>query len=129
MLSPTDFVTLYPEFANSTTYPTATIQQWLTVAYAQLNGERWAAMLDLGAGLFTAHMVAVSAMNTAAAAKGAVPGQSSGPVASKSVGAVSVSYDTGAALMDKAGHWNLTNYGTRFLQLSRMVGSGPVAVL
>jgi hypothetical protein len=47
-----------------------------------------------------------------------------GMVARKTVDKVSVTYDTASAMEEDAGHWNLTVYGTRFIRLARMVGTG-----
>jgi hypothetical protein len=128
MLTAATFRDLYPEFTDPTVYTDAAITQWLYVASIQLNVTRWAELLDVGTGLFVAHQLALSAPNVASGARGSVPGQSSGPIASKSVGPVSVSYDTGAGMIDGAGNWNLTNYGTRFIQYTRMVGAGALVV-
>jgi hypothetical protein len=47
-----------------------------------------------------------------------------GPVASKSIDKVSVSYDTAAAAMKDAGDFNLTTYGVRYLRIAKMMGAG-----
>ena len=119
------FTTTYPEFGNATKYPDAVIARWLDLASIMLNAERWGAALDFGTGLFVAHNLALGAVSTAAAKKGGAPGQQIGPLSSKSVGHVSASYDTGAGIEPGAGHWNLTTYGTRFIQQARYMGAGP----
>ena len=60
----------------------------------------------------------------AAAAKGAPPGVSTGPVSAKGVGPVNVSYDTAAGSEEGGGNYNLTTYGTRYLNLMKMFGRG-----
>jgi hypothetical protein len=115
-----------PEFANETKFPTATVNFWLGVGAKLLNADRWGELLDHGLELFTAHHLVVSARDVAAAAGKGVPGTASGVVSSKSVGNLSMSYDTGAGIEEGAGHWNLSTYGTQFIQLARMVGAGPV---
>jgi hypothetical protein len=47
-----------------------------------------------------------------------------GPIASKSVGGVSISYDVGAVTIENAGHWNGSQYGIQFYQLAMIVGAG-----
>jgi hypothetical protein len=51
-----------------------------------------------------------------------------GVIASKNVGSVSVSYDTNAGIVKDAGHWNLTAFGTRFIWLANMVGTGGIEI-
>jgi len=41
---------------------------------------------------------------------------------------ISVSYDVGAVTIEGAGQWNLTTYGTQFLELANLVGMGPIQV-
>jgi len=118
----------YPEFASTSDYPNSQLEYWISIAYLLLDAARWGKLLDLGAALFVAHNIILEARNQAAAASGGVPGQSTGPVSSKSVDKVSVSYDTGSAIEPNAGHWNLTNYGTRFARLVKMFGAGPVQI-
>jgi hypothetical protein len=118
----------YPEFGSGGTYQTSQIEFWFRLAYSLLNANRWGAQLDFGAELFVAHNIALEAGAIAAAAGGAAPGTQVGPVSSKSVDKVSVSYDTGNGIELGAGHWNTTTYGTRFIRLVRMFGAGPVQI-
>lgn len=118
----------YPEFVSTTTYPNSQLEYWLKFAYLMLNADRWGEMLDLGAALFVAHHVTIEARNQATAANGDIPGEQTGPLSSKSVDKVSISYDTGSGIEPGAGHWNLTVYGTRFIRLMRMFGAGPIQI-
>lgn len=129
-VTPASFRVDFPAFTNATIYPDGSVTFWLGVATKLLSGSvsvgatRWADMLDVGIELFTAHQLALEKQANDTAVKGGTPGISSGPVASKGVGPVSIGYDTTAGLELDAGHWNLTVYGTRFINLARMVGSG-----
>jgi hypothetical protein len=67
-------------------------------------------------------------MNQKAAASGGIPGLSRGVINSEAAGAVSVGYDANAGIEPGAGHWNLTNYGTRFIQMLMLIGAGPTQV-
>jgi len=116
----------YPEFASTTVFPDAGVNYWLTVAALLLNVDRWYDALDLGTELFIAHHLVLEAQAAKTAAVGGVPGVGSGLVASKGVDKVNISYDTTSSIEEGAGHWNLTIYGTRFISLARMFGSGPV---
>jgi len=119
-----DLATFRADFPEFATTPDARVTFWLTLSAKMLNAERWADLLDHGMELFTAHHLAIDNANQRAAAGGGAVGQSSGPVASKAVDKVSVSYDTGAATLEGSGHWNLSSYGTQFYALLRMMGTG-----
>ncbi|AIO25501.1 DUF4054 domain-containing protein [Burkholderia cepacia] len=114
----------FPEFENSTLYPDAVIQIWMTVSVSLVNPERWQELTDIGIGLCTAHHVALSMRDQNAAAVGAVPGQVTGPQSAKSVDKVSASYDTAAVAIKDGGFWNSTMYGIRYLSLAMMMGAG-----
>jgi hypothetical protein len=118
----------YPEFSSSSQYPNSAITYWLNLAYLLLNPSRWGSVLDTGAELFVAHNVAIEARAQAEAANGGIPGGQVGPINSKSVDKVSISYDTSTGIQEGAGHWNLTVYGTRLIKLARMFGAGPIQV-
>ena len=119
----------FPEFADVLAYTDAQINFWLGIGGKLLRPCAWDDLLDHGLELFTAHHLSLARINQKAAAKGGAPGSNSGPQASKSIDKVSVSFDTGAATIEGQGHWNLTTYGTQFIQLSRMVGMGGGAGL
>lgn len=120
------FRTNFPEFADIARYPDGQLNFWATIAEAQVNECRWGTMKPNGVFLYVAHEITLAAQNAKAAAVGGVPGQQSGPVNTKTVGSVSVGYDTTAAVEKDAGWWNLTSYGKQFIRLARMFGAGPV---
>ncbi len=136
MITYAQFVSDFPEFSDSNTFPQSSFNFYANFASLMLT-DRWgppaaagqpSTLYDIGTELFIAHNLALSAMNQKAAAAGGVPGLSTGPVSAKSVGPVSISYATEAGLVEDAGHWNLTTYGVRFIAMSRMVGSAPTYV-
>jgi hypothetical protein len=119
----------FPEFKSPTKYTSEQVTYWLGIADMMLvNPLRWATMRNNGIELFTAHNLVLEYQAQKASASGAVPGIQTGAVSGKTIGPVSVSYDSAAGLELNGGHWNLTNYGTRFLRLARMIGAGPVQV-
>lgn len=122
------FRTDYPEFGDASAFPDAGVTYWLKVAGLLLNPCRWQDMLDVATELFVAHNLALERQAQKSATTGAVPGLSTGPVSSKTVGPVTQAYDTTAGINEDAGHWNLTTYGTRFYQLMQMFGAGPIQV-
>lgn len=123
--APSDFVQAFPEFGQAAQYPPGQIAFWLAQAYQQLNSNRFGQQLDLAAMLFTAHNLSLSARAQAAANVGAPPGGVVAPVSSKSVGAVSINYDTDATNAEGAGSWNATQYGQRLYSMMRAFGGGP----
>ncbi|MFG1260034.1 DUF4054 domain-containing protein [Xanthobacter flavus] len=122
----TSFRTDFPEFASTGAYPDAMVSFWLGLAGKLLDPTRWGDLLDFGTELFIAHNLALAARDQKAATAGGIPGSGGGLVVSKAVDKVSVSYDTALAGVEGAGNWNLTTYGTRYIQLARMVGAGGV---
>lgn len=128
-VSPASFRADFPEFSSVTTYPDTSIQFWIGVAALRLDPQVWAEMLDFGTELFVAHNVILSARAAAAAAgpgAAAATGQATGPLASKSAGGLSASYDTAAAAVKDAGPFNLTTYGQQFAQLMAAFGAGGI---
>jgi len=115
-----------PEFASTVTYPDAQVNFYLGLGQKLLPADRWDDLLDYGLELFVAHNLVLSAQNVRAATSGGMPGVSIGVTSGKTVDKVSVTYDTQAAMLPDAGHWALTTYGIRFLQLARMVGAGGI---
>lgn len=124
MITAADFVAMYPEFADVTVYPTLRVTAYIGLAYEFLNQCKWRNQLDFGAGLWTAHQLAIGAQRAAAAANGGIPGTTGGVLQSKAVDKVSAGYDTGATTYEGAGFWNLTNYGTQLWDLMLMFGAG-----
>ena len=118
------FRTDFPEFANTTTYPDASLTFYLGLANNLFNLTKWGTMLNYGMELYIAHHIILEQRASAQSALGASPGLGTGAVSSKSVGGVSLSYDVNSSSEKDAGHWNLTVYGTRFYALMNMFGAG-----
>lgn len=127
-ITPAQFRADFPEFTDAVRYPDSLIQMWLTVAASLVNGCRWMELTNIGIELVTAHHVVLAVRDQTSATVGGVPGEMTGPTASKSVDKVSKSYDTGAATLDDAGFWALTAYGIRYLSLARMMGAGGMQI-
>lgn len=125
------FRALFPEFEESEAYPDALLNARIEIANLRINEERWRNLSDYGRALMVAHYTALWKRNqletTRIDAQGnrvitQAPGLNNGTIASKSVGSVSVSYDTHVSLLDDAGFWNLTLYGQEFWQLVTLIG-------
>jgi len=123
MVDAPTFRSIFPEFANTTTYPDASINFWIGLGTTRLDTDIWGDQLDYGMSLFVAHNLAIGQRNVAAANRGLPPGEIAGATQSKSVENVSVSYDTSFVKLDNLGYWGLTSYGLQFLQLAQLIGS------
>jgi hypothetical protein len=119
----------FPEFEDKAAYADVAVGNWLTYGYTLLNAARWQDSLDYGVQLYTAHQLALGRRRYLAAQRGQMPGQMVGPITSKSVGGVSVGYDTPAALMPDAGPFNQTEYGVEYWQLAQWAGAGAVYII
>lgn len=115
----------FPEFTQAL-YPDPMVQFWSDFGEQMVIEKRWGVQKPYGVQLFTAHHLVMAKGNVDASTNGALPGQTTGPTASKAVGSASISYDTNSTLEMGAGHWNMTSYGKMFIRLARMFGSGAV---
>lgn len=105
------------------TIPDATVDVAIGDAVPWFDVCRWGAFYAQGFAAFVAHMLTVDKANAAGGASGAA-----GPVSSKAVGDVSVSYATPTDVTTGDAYYMRTGYGQRYLVLRRMVGTGAVAV-
>ncbi len=120
------FRTSLPEFSDIARYSDAQLTFWATLAEAQVNARRWGAQTQMGVFLYVAHEITLSAQNEKATIVGGVPGNQSGPANSKTIGSVTIAYDTQQTAEKNAGYWNLTVYGKQFIRLARIFGAGGV---
>lgn len=118
------FRTDFPEFADSVRFPDSTITFWSGLGEQLISEDRFGDMRTQAVELFTAHNIVLAAGNVAASTAGGLPGGSGGPVASKAVGSVNVSYDNASVMLPNAGHWNQTTYGRQYIRLARLIGQG-----
>lgn len=116
----------FPEFKSTTIYPDSMVNLWLTYAYILLPARRWCTVLDLGAQLYTAHNLTMQGLSTAEGGNGAPPGMTVGPISSKTVGELTIAYDTAMGAHADDGPFASTRYGTLLLHMARQFGSGPI---
>ncbi len=119
------FVSVFPEFGDATVYTPTAFLFWEAEAERTLNATRFGASLPLAVMLFIAHNLALSAQTAKSVASGGIPGSSLAAISSKSVGSVSVSYDTADSSIDGAGEWNSTGYGQRLYRMLKSFNTGP----
>lgn len=119
------FRSSFPEFADTVKYPDPMVTMWSTLAIAQVNAVLWDTQADLGVMLYTAHEIVLAAQSQAAGVIGGTPG-SQGVINSKTVGSVTVGYDTQQTAEKDAGYWNQTTYGRQFFRLANIFGAGCI---
>lgn len=120
------FRTVFPEFADTTKYPDQQISFWATLATQQVRECIWKKSWFTGVSLYVAHEITVAAQNAKIAAVGGVPGTSGGIANTKTVGSVTVGYDTNTSTEEGAGYWNRTTYGMQFFRLAQIFGAGAI---
>lgn len=120
------FRTAFPEFADTTVYPTTQITFWAALAEKLVRPCIWGNVAAQGVQLYVAHEITLAAQNAKASQVGGAPGISGGIANTKTVGSVTVGYDTQSTAEKDAGYWNLTNYGKQFIRLARIFGAGAV---
>jgi len=120
------FRTSFPEFSSAIVYPDPMITMWAGLAERQVRSCVWKDSVTLGQSLYVAHELTIQAQSIKAASVGGVPGTSGGIANSKTVGSVSVGYDTTSTAEKDAGWWNQTTYGKQFIRLARIFGAGCV---
>lgn len=115
-----DFEAAFPEFKDTGKFPDASVNLWLDDGEAILSEATFGTRRKLAIMLYAAHNLMLGQVT----ASGSV-GVSLAPTASKSVGPVSKSYDTGLTSYQNAGVWNATPYGQRFWAMIRGLTAGP----
>lgn len=120
------FRTAFPEFADTTVYPSPQILFWATFAEKLVRECVWGTCWTAGVNLYVAHELTLAAQNAKVAANGGAPGTFGGVPNNKTVGIVSVGYDSTSTAEKDAGYWNLTNYGKQFIRLARIFGAGAI---
>lgn len=115
-----------PEFADTVAYPDQMVEFWSGIAQAQVNACAWKNQWLTGVYLYTAHELVLAQQNAKTAAAGGAPGTFGGVANNKTVGSVTVGYDSQSTSEKDAGYWNLTNYGRQFYRLMRLAGMQAV---
>lgn len=118
----------FPEFADEVAYPNQLINLWVNLASAMVNQNVWKTQWTVGVSLYVAHELVMSAQNSKTAKAGGPPGVTGGIANTKTVGSVTVGYDTTSTAEKDGGYWNLSNYGKQFLRLARIFGAGVVQI-
>lgn len=120
------FRAAFPEFADTTVYPTTQITFWAGLAEKLVLSCVWGTCHTEGVQLYVAHEITLAAQSAKAAHMGGVPGSQGGIPNNKTVGSVTVGYDSTSVSEKDAGWWNLTNYGKQFIRLARIFGAAAI---
>lgn len=116
----------FPEFTSETAYPSSVINFWSDVAEKLILADVWQDMHETAIQLYVAHELVIARQNQLSANSGGVPGQSGGIANSKTVGSVSVSYDSNNNSEKDAGWWNMSTYGKQLYRLIKIFGAGCI---
>lgn len=118
------FVARFPAFKDGQKFPCSLVDLLIAEAPNSVNERIMRKNYDRAVMLYVAHNLVIEAQNTRAAATG-IPGTPVSPVQSKTVGEVSITYDTKGTEIEGAGAWNATIYGQQLYTLMKAVGTGP----
>lgn len=137
----TDFYAVYPVYGPRGVAPNITylvdptiIQMYIDLADASIKEARWHTAWHIAMGWFVAHFATLYLQGTASptgtAAQVIAASQSHFLMSSKSVGDVSVAYDTGTTSQDLDGWaaWKLTIYGQQLATMGKLIGRGGMYV-
>ena len=125
--TPEQFRAAFPQYADTTKYPTPMIQARLNLADALLSESRFGVdIFPYVVGLYVAHYLYLYAADMRAVAAGAAGGANNGVQTSKSVDKVSVSYDASPTLDPNAGFWNNSRHGSEFWEYLMNFGAGAI---
>ena len=124
------FLTAFPIFTNKVTDDI--IAEWITTANDVIGYNRYKGYWKLSMGLFVAHNLVLQ-LKLAGSADDSLQtllskSETKGFKQSKSVGSLSVSYDTGSALADYNGWGTLkdTEYGRQLIDIMKTVNGGGI---
>ncbi|NIV93798.1 DUF4054 domain-containing protein [candidate division KSB1 bacterium] len=121
-VTPTTFKDRYPEFSSESD---SRIQIFIDDAELELEESRWGDLYDRGLSALTAHLLAIANKNAAGSGSGTAL---AGKLASRTVGSVSVSFNSGQSTGSTEDFYLSTSYGAEYWRLAKMVGMGIVAV-
>ena len=118
-VTPADIKTRFPEFDSVND---SRIQIFIDDAELELDEGRWGDLYDKGLSYLTAHLLYMGEQSAGGSGAGL------GPLSTKSIGDVSVSFGSYLAADNDANSFNSTSYGQEYYRLMIMVGMGAVAV-
>ncbi len=120
----TQFRLDFPEFSDDTVYTDSMITYWSTLAEKLHKEPRFGDVYTNIIELYTAHCIALQAQDIAASNTGGIPLGDGGTISEKTVGTVTIQYDTTWSFENNGGWFNQTIYGRQYLQLAKMFGKG-----
>ena len=109
----------FPEFDSQAD---ARIEIFIEDAKLELSESKWGDRYDKGISYLTAHLLSI-ALKTEKGSVGSV-----GPIASRSIGDVSISFSNKTSESQIEAYYNSTPYGQEFWNMLQFVGLGAVAI-
>lgn len=120
------FRATFVEFSSAVDYPDSLVSFWSGIAESLISEERAGDLYTQAVMLLTAHhLVCAKGSQTTTSGGG---GGGALPVASETIGPVSVSYATSLASKQADGQFNKSWYGQQYLELRAMFGHGGLVV-
>lgn len=120
------FRVTFVEFSSTADYPDSLISFWAGIAEGLISEDRSGDLYSQAVMLLTAHYLVCA--KGAQSTTGGGGGSGSLPVASESLGPISVTYATNLAIKQSDGQFNKSWYGQQYLELRSMFGHGGVVV-
>ena len=120
------FRVAFSEFNDTAKYPDELIEFWSGLGELLVRPSIWKKAWQQGMSLYVAHHIVLARRHQKEAKFGKAPAMSDGVLSNKTVGGVTIGYDSNASNEEKAGQWNLTTYGKQFYQLVRIFGAGCI---
>lgn len=127
-----DFLQMYPQFGN---VPVPVLQAYVQMGSESVLESRWHSKWRVALGLYIAHFLTLWAQTASAVPMTpeqlSAKGESKGPVMSKGVDGVSISYGQTAGGSDLAGAGSFkdTLFGQQFLTLAKYSGFGGMYII
>ena len=124
------FRAMFPAFADTTKFPDLMVQTWLDMGWTMTN-DCWGSKRPLGQGLWTGHELykfGPGGLTSVPPGAQYIANGLTGATNSKSVGPVSVGYDTTLTKIERAGPYNASIYGQQYFQMAMQYGTGPIQV-
>lgn len=110
-------------FVEFDDYPESRVRYFLERAVDAIPEGHFGRETDFGRFLYVAHHLTVLGSGEAGSSVGSTPKTG---IASKTVGSVSISYDTSSSTEADAGYWNATGYGRLFWGLLKRYRRLPI---
>lgn len=118
----------FPEFADDDVYTDGMCEFWSGLGEQMNSLDVFGSVYNKLIELFTAHNISIQAKNIAVTDVGGVPTGDGGALSTKTVGSITMEYDTASSSVLDAGDFNLTSYGRQYVMIRNMFSCGVMQV-